>query len=184
MPHYSDDWVSPHAANWRKHLGHLHGVAHRQGLEIGSHEGRSANWFLDHVLTHPTARLTCVDDWTYKPHREFHFDNNTAAARESGRLVKRKGFSRHVLPTLPEGHFDFAYVDGSHEAADALLDGLLVLHLLKSGGILILDDYGFAGTWQRQVHLHVKHGLDALLQIAAHKLEVIDRGYQITARKR
>jgi predicted O-methyltransferase YrrM len=31
-------------------------------LEIGSYEGASAIWMLKNILTHPDARITCVDD--------------------------------------------------------------------------------------------------------------------------
>ena len=37
--------------------------------------------------------------------------------------------------------FDLAYVDGNHDAQNALLDILLAYNLLRDGGILVIDDY-------------------------------------------
>ena len=39
------------------------------------------------------------------------------------------------------GSFDLVYVDGSHLAADVLQDAVLSFRLLRSGGLLIFDDY-------------------------------------------
>lgn len=71
---FTSDWHSPHEPLWYEHLGPLDGRPVRC-LEIGSHEGRSALWIVQHLLSHPDSTLTCIDPW---PNRdaERRFDAN------------------------------------------------------------------------------------------------------------
>ena len=97
-------------------------------------------------------------------------------------IVKLKAPSRVALPSLHSRSIDFAYIDGSHEAADVLLDGLLVLPLVKRGGIILFDDYhlGWEPTWK------LKHypmaGIDTFLALNDWRIDVIHRGYQVAVR--
>ena len=109
-------------------------------LEIGSYEGRSAVWFLENILTHPTSRLVCIDPF-FDPRVEMRFDHNVRLSGARERLEKRRGRSESVLPQLERASFDLIYVDGSHDAPFVLLDAMLSWELLKTGGILAFDDY-------------------------------------------
>jgi predicted O-methyltransferase YrrM len=60
MPHFNYDWTSQNIELFNTTLAHLNGAPAR-GLEIGSFEGRSALWFCENILTHPEARLICID---------------------------------------------------------------------------------------------------------------------------
>ena len=60
---FSEDWVSENTATWNHILGPCKGKPNVHGLEVGSFEGRSALWFLENILTDPTASITCVDIW-------------------------------------------------------------------------------------------------------------------------
>jgi len=44
-------------------------------------------------------------------------------------------------PGLTTEVLDFAYIDGEHTTAEALLDCALWFHLIRDGGILAGDDY-------------------------------------------
>lgn len=121
-------------------LGHLRGTP-AVGLEIGSYEGRSACWLMENVLT--SGILYCVDPWDGKDatlgaetiRAEALFDANTRKMQ----IIKRKGRSVDVVPGLPP--VNFAFIDGSHEGCDALLDLLLSWPLVLPGGYLAFDDY-------------------------------------------
>jgi predicted O-methyltransferase YrrM len=67
------------------------------------------------------------------------------ARRPDVSLSKRKGYSADVLTKLiAESHggsFDFINVDGSHDAADVLLDLASSYLLCASGGLIVCDDY-------------------------------------------
>ena len=53
--------------------------------------------------------------------------------------------SQVVLRRLPLETYDIIYIDGSHATSDVLEDAVLSYRLLKPGGLLIFDDYHWAG---------------------------------------
>jgi predicted O-methyltransferase YrrM len=58
------------------------------------------------------------------------------------RVVVHVGSSEDVLPMLPEGRFDLAFIDAFHEAAAVRRDLALVRRLVKVDGIIAFHDYG------------------------------------------
>src|ERR1700710_2270733 len=58
---YTSDYISKNLDNWTRLLEEYRGRPGVRMLEIGSYEGRSAVWFLENVLTHPTAGIVCID---------------------------------------------------------------------------------------------------------------------------
>lgn len=181
---FTQDFVSQHASNWLSWLGHLQDKPAKM-LEVGSYEGRSACFFLDRVLTHDKALLICVDSWA-NGSPEFpcgepiarRFQHNVA---EYGtKCLVMRGESKHALSTLiGTGHhdtFDAAYVDGGHYAHETISDMVMAFHLLKSGGVMIVDDY----TWSSPKTLHPpKDGVDGFLLAFRDKVDLIFRGYQV-----
>jgi predicted O-methyltransferase YrrM len=134
-------------------------------LELGSWEGNSTAWIASHMCWHKDSVLVAVDDWSWanqfsedeetKARRiadlaqvEQRFDANILAASEAeggcGKVIKRKGNTQTVLPELQKEdlRFDFCYIDASHAPEDVLRDAVLAWPLVKSGGIIIFDDYG------------------------------------------
>jgi predicted O-methyltransferase YrrM len=154
MPTFSDGLPFSHATNFLIWLAPFIGKP-VCGLEVGSHEGRSALWLLDNILTDPMARLTCVDTWQGEEMqqaagmdfalKEKNFFENIKPYRN--KVSVHKGESRKELVVMAEklpAWFDFIYIDGSHVAADVLTDAVLSWLILKIGGVLIFDDY----TWR------------------------------------
>jgi len=137
---FTEDWMSKHIEHWRQDFAKFAGHPGLQMLEIGSYEGRSAVWFLENIVTHPTSRLVCVDVFSDSRQR-MRFDHNVKCCRAEARVDKRSGRSEAVLSQLRGQSFDLIYVDGSHDAPFVLLDGMLSWELLKAGGILAFDDY-------------------------------------------
>jgi predicted O-methyltransferase YrrM len=113
------------------------------------------------------------------------FLSNVAFGRS--RLDVRIGQSADVLFQLKPGSFDVIYVDGSHHAADALTDIVMAFHLLKAGGIMMIDDVGGGSqtddvtpeTLQATPRLAVQ----PFLQLFQERVEVIHAGYQVHLRK-
>jgi hypothetical protein len=68
---FTVDWFSHNVPRWTEQLGAFAGRPDLRFLEIGSFEGRSAVWLLEHVLTHETARLL-------DPGSELYLDRATA----------------------------------------------------------------------------------------------------------
>jgi predicted O-methyltransferase YrrM len=129
--------------SWNLHVVPLlKDVVNTQWLEVGSYEGRSAVWTARNVLRGEKSKIVCIDLWSTqwcKPNpQESIFDHN---AKNDPRIIKIKGLSRDILPTLPRATFHGAYIDGSHDEADVYADACSVFPLLVPGGVLIFDDY-------------------------------------------
>jgi predicted O-methyltransferase YrrM len=151
---------------WDDIFEHMDGMGHplRDYLEVGSFDGASAC----HAIAEIGKRggtVTCVDPWDpdypstigEDTSRDFdmravlkRFRANTEQARnEATNFV---GVNVHDVKSeiaLSElvsnmDMFDFIYIDGSHHAADVLLDGLMAWKLLRPGGVMVFDDYLWA----------------------------------------
>jgi predicted O-methyltransferase YrrM len=155
-------------------------------LEIGSFEGRSAVWFLENVLTHPDSRITCIDTFGGSVEHsdldlselEQRFDHNMEPHAE--KVTKIKGASRRTLRDLPFHSFDIAYVDGSHEAADVLADVVLVWDLVKHGGVVALDDYG----WHTPtVPKDPSVAIDAFMEVMEGQYDLLHKQWMMVLRK-
>lgn len=177
MPYtFTTDWFTNHEANWRRHFAPYYGRPNLRILELGSFEGRSTCWLLDHVLTHPTSTITCVDTFTspwYVPladDLESRFDANVRASASwrEGKVTRLRGESGRLLRQLPTELFDIAYVDGSHEPEDVLEDLALVWRLMKPGGMVICDDYDLENHPERRFP---RPAFDAFLHCFAPRIQ-------------
>lgn len=178
MPTYSfsADYVTYVEPYWLQYLGKLRGREQCHILEIGSYEGRSAIWFLEHLLTHATSTITCVD----KSFQDV-FDANIHTTGVGEKVIKRVGKSQAILPTLPAAFYDLIYIDGSHRATNVLADGRASWPLVKVGGLIVFDDYRWA--LHKPTAERPKQGIDQFLQDFQTQLEVIYKGYQVIVRK-
>jgi len=174
------DWFTDRVPVWNKVLADFRGKPNIRYLEIGVFEGRSAIWMLENILTHPTARLTCVDIF-WGPYKKIFLDNLTL----SGFAYKAKiiqGRSQDKLRRLPPNSFDIIYIDGSHIAYDVLADAVLSWQLLKNGGLLIFDDYG-VGHGPIPSEYAPRVAVDAFITVYRNNVEIVHRGYQVILKK-
>jgi hypothetical protein len=146
------------------------------GLEIGCAEGLSTLWFLQNVLTHPSAVIYCID-----PRPSSHFNENTQLYRYKIHLLRQRSQvalrDRIFLP----GVFSFAYVDGSRVAADVLEDAVLVFRLIKLGGVVIFNEY--AGDSDHSAARRSQAGIDAFLQAFEGQYQLLHKGDQVILAK-
>lgn len=192
---FSSDWTSGHFPNWAAILGPMKDMPCKV-LEIGSHEGLSALFFLNFLHR---CSIVCIDPWDVStiepavaklhpeeaeqyPFVEGRFDRNLRVF--SGRLTKMKSLSIDTLVelALSRQRFDLIYVDGSHRRADAYRDCALAWPLLNPGGIMLIDDYEFGAKLSDE--LKPKQGVDAFLSNIADQCDELHRAYQIAVRKR
>jgi predicted O-methyltransferase YrrM len=184
-PIFTVDWFSGSIPVWSVILDEFRGKPVR-GIEIGSFQGRSARWLMETILTHPESRLTCVDTFLGSvEHGPEHlrdlralFDHNLAPFKE--RLDVLVGSSLTLLPNHNE-RYELAYVDGDHHAYAVLEDAINAFRLLKYGGILIFDDYEWAGG-EREID-NPKPAIDAFLAIYQGRYILLHKGYQVIVRK-
>ncbi len=177
---FTSDYVSKNLAHWTRLLEDYRGRPGVQMLEIGSYEGRSAVWFLENILTHPTAGIVCIDFFTRLP-LSLRFDHNIRCSGAAGKVTKIKGHSDAILSTLPLAHFDIIYIDGSHQAAPVLLDAMLSWYRLKPGGIMILDDY----LWdlEESASDRPQMAIDLFLKSFEGRYDLLLKDYQVAVRK-
>jgi tetratricopeptide (TPR) repeat protein len=192
--YFSGDVFTNNIPFWKKYLNHFVDKE-INALEIGSFEGESACWLLDNVLTHQSARLTCIDPFNLGYSNLFDFNISNSGASE--KVKKIEGLSQEVLRKLPFNSFDIIYIDGSHLASDVLEDAVLSWRLLKTGGIIIFDDYhlvylnSFACNYQAGVmsgayfkpSFNPKVGIDAFLSAFEPKVKILHKEYQVIVEK-
>ncbi len=195
---FTQDWFSNNLLVWQTFIAPLAGQEGLKVLEIGSWEGRSTCWLLENILTHDTATITCIDTFegSYE-HQQFNpdylqtvesrFDFNITQTQAGHKVEKCIGRSQTMLRTLPLATYDILYIDGSHVAGDVLQDAMLGWDLIKVGGLIIFDDYGFSFGQPQEgkpaLPQNPKVGVDAVLNLFGDRLKVLYKGYQVLVRK-
>jgi predicted O-methyltransferase YrrM len=184
MPRFTADWFTSKTQAWLDHvIPRLCNKPNVRWLEIGSYEGLSALWTLDHVLTGPGAMIFCVDifdpvlawaeRWGSIEYAKY-FDENTAGIPN---LIKLKGTSQTVLRILEGQSFQGAYLDGCHSDEAVTGDLKLLWPLLDKDAILVCDDY--ACPTQPEAGI----AIDRFLASLDTHHEVLFKDFQIIVRK-
>src|SRR5262245_23125067 len=190
---FSVDWFTSTRDNWDRILNDLK-PSHL--LEVGAFEGMSTCYIISRVAINHPIEIHCVDTWeggiehhsagsaeTNMSAVELLFDKNLDEAMKKVPhkviLKKHKCFSHQGLSNLItegfEGYFDLAYIDGSHQAPDVLVDSVLTFKLTRVGGIIIFDDY----LWEEELPGGTdplrcpKPAIDAFVNLYIRKLKVL-----------
>jgi predicted O-methyltransferase YrrM len=175
-------------ASWTKMLGEFAGKPDVHYLEIGTYEGRSALWVLEHVLTHPTARLTIIDAFEEHTYKRFIANVNLSGEAKKFRILS--GFSTDKIREVPLNSVDFAYIDGSGRGIVMLSDLVSTWNVLKVGGIIICSRYSLTGPLRRALGLRAgdpgpHEAIDAFLKMYNPYISVLlTQGNQVMVRKR
>jgi len=191
---FTKDWFSQAPEVWKRLTPLLPGdPGRRHFLEIGSFEGRSAVWIAENMMVEGDE-LRCIDTWKGGEEHsaedmgavEDRFRHNIVLAAKrlpSRRIFQTPGTSVQRLAEFQgKNEFDFIYIDGSHIAKDVLTDACMAWPLLKSGGLMVFDDYLWGDP--RDVLHRPKLAIDAFANIFAEQLDVIHVGYQFVVRRK
>lgn len=193
------DWFSPFAKpNFEKHLLPLAGKPDLKFLQLGVFTGDASVWLLENVLTGDNSELTDVDTWKgagNEPVQDaMDFDDvyktyfSKVSQYKKRFNIRRCTTAEFLLaqygPDRPLGeHFDFVYVDAHHTSASTFMDSELSWPLLKSGGLLSIDDY----EWQNidGIDIHApKLGIHMFLDRHKGEYEELERNSQVWLRKK
>jgi tetratricopeptide (TPR) repeat protein len=172
---FSHDWFTHNIPVWTEQLQRFVDTE-VNALEIGSFEGMSTCWLLDYILTHPKARLTCIDLYF-----QANFDINVAKTGAPEKIIKYAAESHTCLASLEPEAYDLIYIDGNHLADHARQDAVLSWPLLKPGGLLIFDDYEWSDA--NYPGQETKVGIDAFIASVRPQIEILHQDYQLIARK-
>lgn len=179
MGEYTADWFSHNVPVWESIVLPRLPAARRRWLELGSYEGRSAEWTLRHALR-DGDELVCVDAW-HSPHVERRFDANVG-----GRATKIKDYITPALLRMIHARekFDCIYIDGDHDGRATLENAVLSWMLLSAGGFLIFDDYRYTIPAHQSIgKIDTKPGIDAFLDCYCLRLQILHRTAQVIVLK-
>ena len=176
---FTYDWFTQHIPVWREVLAPYQGRPNVHYLEVGVFEGRSAIWMLENVLTHPSSTLTGIDIFP-GDHMNWYLANLQFSGH-ADKATTIKGRSQIELRRLQPDSYNIIYIDGGHSADMVLADAVLSWDLLKTGGVLIFDDYG----WPRKYPDELKPAvaIDAFITAYRNYLDVLHYSYQVILRK-
>jgi len=200
---YTVDWFDSNVPLWANLFGHLRDKP-TKSLEIGSFEGRSADWMLKSILIHPDSCMTCIDPHGYKSeiqvtgsspivNSEFDmeevyesFVDNMKDWVRQGKLIYLRKHTPEALRKVPLDYFDTVYIDGSHIASAVLSDGVGCWPLMKVGGIMVFDDYEWitnAASKEDPELWKPRLGIDAFLDVFRTRYEMLHKGSQVALKK-
>ena len=124
-------------------------------LEIGTFYGANILSVANSYGLHTDSKLYCIDPWEdyedypeYKNYQSTIYNTFLENIENSGvkdKIIINRGYSDKVIPNFEDCFFDIIYIDGNHEPEYVLEDAVLSFRKLKTGGIMILDDYGWGG---------------------------------------
>jgi len=144
------NWFVGQQYNFEEQLKHLRRKPDLKFLQIGAYTGDASAWLCENVLTHPTSTLIDVDTWAgsnENEHSNINFERVYAHYKYRisiyEKVIVLKMTSDEYFAGDNQGEFDFIYIDGDHTAAQVARDADSAWKLLKSGGILAFDDYGW-----------------------------------------
>jgi predicted O-methyltransferase YrrM len=169
-----DDWVSQNVDLWRRTIPNPEDI--KTFIEIGNWEGRSTLWWANYCIN---AKILSIDP-SGNLDRRKNLLHNISISDRANSINLRFDLSENVLPFIQKESIDLIYVDGSHEAKDVLLDGLMCWKAIKKGGVIIFDDYGLEekkGYEKKKPSI----GMDALLSVIDCK--ILNKKWQLIIQK-
>ena len=181
---FTKDWFDKNSRqNWDRMVPIINP---KKILEIGSYEGAAVCYLIDKLGENNFLEVHCIDTWEESDDIakedaiivEKRFDYNIQLAitktQNKTKYFKYKSKSYLVLSKMIAngvGDFDLIYVDASHYAVDVLTDAVLSFKLLKAGGMLIFDDYLWAGD--ENIVYYPKIAIDSFTNIFSKHIKLI-----------
>lgn len=179
---FTNDWFSGRIPELEKLTAPIKGCS--SILEVGSYEGMSACWWLQNVLARDGS-IVCVDPFAlYEGQiQRFQSNVNEVIGRNQVLSVYQKKSYDGLAHLITRGQeYDFIYIDGHHKASVVFADAAMAWGMLKSGGIMLFDDYEW--TSKPGILNQPKISVDAFVAVHEDQLEVVMKNWQLAVRKK
>lgn len=177
---FSKNWEPFHLKwhnEWTTLLKNYIGKDNVNILEIGTFHGSCAVWLLDVVLTGKNSQL-----YTINPTSNEYIENNLKPY-ENAHFIEKASYDALInLSNDKQNYFDVIYIDGCHFSKYVLEDAVLSFKLLKEGGILIFDDYGW-GIHTSDIKLKPKTAIDSFLNAYDGHYKILNFEWQVYIQK-
>jgi hypothetical protein len=132
------------------------------GAELGVHKGYFSPVLLERLAP---KKLYLIDPW-YLSGKQWSWGLGNRRVMDAlcrvllemedelvaGRVVLQIDYDLETLKGLPDGHFDWVYLDTTHDYEDTVKELELLKTKVKPGGIIAGDDW-------REDPFHVHHGV-------------------------
>lgn len=164
-------------------------------LEVGCYEGRATTWLCDNVLKGEQANYDVVDTFegslneagmvgTKQRLEDLNFIENNfrhnISFHKNVNFRIHKGLSQKILPTfVQEEKYDFIYIDASHRSDDTFVDAYYCHKMLKVGGLLIFDDFGWKDPNNPHIVTSPEFGIRIFCTMYGDCYNVVIEGYQL-----
>jgi hypothetical protein len=170
-------------------------------LEIGCFEGRATVWICENLLNDTLFKYeydivdtfggslneSGMEGTKEKLETDNFIENNfihNISFFNNVNFQIHKGYSQTILPTFSQKEkYDFIYIDASHKADDTFVDAYYAHKMLKLGGIIIFDDYG----WKDPANLHQLNspelGIKVFGTMYNEYYNIVLHGYQVGFQK-
>ena len=168
-------------------------------LEIGTGHGRSSVWMLENVLTQPNSKIITVDIADERSYKKgdlsFDFGDSLSLTLTQNLqpyidknkcefyVIDSKEFFRKLyggtlnskfVKDSPKNAFDFIYLDGCHDPDYVMYESAISFELLKSGGFMLFDDYGWGKC---------RFGIESFLECYKGKYNLLIKEWQVLIEK-
>ena len=188
--HFSNNWFESHKPFWKNLLIQK---LPTNILEIGSYEGQSAVFSSSLILDAQDSlvHIACIDTWeggrehlhddmrSVEERFDYNISLNLNKYKDRLKLRKIKSKSCSALAKLyasgEEGHYDFVYVDGSHDACDVLFDAVASFKLLKINGLMCFDDFLWHSGDRNPLHTP-RQAIESFISCYRDKVFLFDSG--------
>jgi len=201
---YPDHFFSPkddftlNIPAWNGYFARFQDQPNLLFLEIGTGHGRSSVWMLENILTQPTSRIITVDIEDVRSYKQgdlpeqyeaglsLTLTQNLQPYIDRGQcefyVTDSKEFFRKLYGGVlnskfvnnPKQAFDFIYLDGCHDPDYVMYEAAIAFELLKPGGLLLFDDYGWGNC---------RYGIEAFLLCYQTKCNIMVKDWQVLVEK-
>lgn len=195
---FTEKWFDPMISTWDQLFQLYNQQAEvKNVLEIGCYEGRATVWLCENILNNSDVKYNYDIIDTFGGTLEESGMEGTKERLASDNFIENnfrhnisffnhisfnihKGISQKILPTFDlVEKYDFIYIDASHRADDTYVDAYYAHKMLKKGGLLIFDDYG----WKDEKDIHPVNspqlGIETFVKSYDREYKLAFQGYQV-----